>query len=64
MRHLPTYGGAGRLYWVRCEGCGWQSGAFHRSHDVERAFALHASLQVSVSGDPALADLLRSVALS
>jgi hypothetical protein len=38
------------------------SGKFHRSPDADRAFALHASRQVSVSNDPALLALLRQVA--
>jgi hypothetical protein len=63
MRHTPTYNGAGRLHWVTCS-CRWQSGAFHRAVDADHSFALHASRQVSVSGDPLLADYLRSVALS
>jgi hypothetical protein len=59
--HRPIYSGYGRLYWVSCT-CGWMSGKFHRSPDADRAFALHASRQVSVSNDPALLALLRQVA--
>jgi hypothetical protein len=58
--HRPTYNGAGRLSWVTCS-CRWQSGAFHRSTDADHAFALHASRQVSVSADPSLAEILRTV---
>jgi hypothetical protein len=62
MRHIPAYNGAGRLHWVTCS-CRWQSGAFHRSTDADRAFARHSAHQVSASGDPTLIDYLRSVAM-
>jgi len=61
VKHAPTYGGVGRLYWVTCS-CGTVTGAYHRDVDAARAFALHASRQVSVSDDPTLTELLRTVA--
>ena len=62
MRHTPIYGGHGRMHWARCTGCTYQSAAYMSSADAAAAFAQHADRQVSVSGDPTLAALLRQVA--
>jgi len=50
MTHQPIWGGSGRLFWARCGGCPFQSGAHRCVADVQRAYAAHLARLVQHPG--------------